>query len=167
MSVITCHRNESQVVRGEHDLRWIDPSGTHFYRGVGRFEDGQEPQWSPCSRCGEEREHHDHGAPWRLCSLCGSIHPEDLLLQPEPTPMRTIEIADGKTMDVPSIEWADWINGVPMKMYFDFGIGLEAKFHSPHLIDHVELLEQFNEVYGYLGPRFYIKGKTLVWRMGT
>jgi len=108
-----------------------------------------------------------HGAPWRTCSWCGSIHPEDLLDRPEPSMMKAIEVGGRHLVDVPNVEWADMKYGWPHKLYLDFGPGLNAKFYSRHLNDHPGLIEPFNERFGYLGVRFGINERGLYYRIGA
>lgn len=61
--------------------------------------------------------------PWRTCSYCGSIHPEDL-----------IKIAGDGT--VKSGEIADWKYGWPHKLYvYSDKPGFWCKFYNEHIAD--------------------------------
>jgi hypothetical protein len=153
---ISCHAGTST---------WRKPTGTHDYRGVGRTEPGRSrPTWSACDVCGKSQAHRKHGSPWRTCSFCGSIHPEDLLARPEPDMMRSIDIGAGPPVDVPNVTWADWKYGYPHKLYLDYGPGLNAKFYSVHLLDRPDLIEAFNDRFGYLGVIFDSDSKGVSWK---
>lgn len=157
---IHCH--DEQNTRG-FDIYWRRPDGTHAYRGMGTMEGGKTT-WSKCEVCRKRMGNRHHGNPWRTCVYCGSIHPADLLNMQEPSMMRSIDLGSGPPLDIPNVEWADWKYGWPHKLYLDFGPGLNAKFYSRHLMDHIELIQPFNERFGYLGVTFFKDDKGFGWR---
>jgi hypothetical protein len=93
-ALVTCHQMESNFggakARGD---AWSDPVGP---RGD------------------------DRSIPFRTCSYCGSIHPEDLFNALPATPkIKTVTYWHGQSRDVPTMEIADWKYGYPHKIYID------------------------------------------------
>lgn len=136
-------RSTEHITVHAHEMRYPGlgadtwrPAGKldHDYRGMGTTPPGKSGvRWSPCDVCGKKYSKH-RDRPWRSCSYCGSIHPQDLLgLDPG-----TVNRA----------EWADWKYGYPHKMYVEAGPGRHIKFYSRHLVDFPELVEAFNARFG-------------------
>lgn len=163
MSEIHCHDNQQNF--SGHKIAWRDPDGDHAYRGTGTSAPGTRGTvWTPCTICGKKKDHRKHGLPWRTCNYCGSMHPQDLIDRPEPDMMRSVDVGMGPPVDIPNVSWADWKYGYPHKLYIDYGPGLRAKFYSRHLQDHPELIEPFNERFGYLGVIFGLDDNGLWWK---
>lgn len=163
MSDIHCHDSQRHPAITP---AWRAPSGEHEYRGSGHSGPDTKGKtiWTPCNVCGKKKDHRKHGTPWRTCNYCGSIHPGDLMERPEPPMMRSVELGMGPPIDVPNVSWADWKYGWPHKLYLDYGEGLRAKFYSRHLQDHPDLIEPFNERFGYLGVIFGLDEGGLWWK---
>jgi hypothetical protein len=144
---------------------WIPASGDHAYRGSTRYVEGVADS-EPCYVCGGDRDDPTHGLPWRTCSWCGSIHPQDLHDLPLPELMSTVKLGD-REYDRPNISWADFKYGYPHKLYINYGPGRDAKFYSRHLLEHWQLIPWFNDTLGYLGVTFERTDDGLKYRMLT
>lgn len=167
MTDIHCHDAEIGP-RYPHVPEWINPPRgvTHSYAGSGVSKGGGGFRWTPCIVCKLRQGHRVHGIPWRTCSWCGSIHPEDLLSRGEPDMMKSVSVGGRHLVDVPNVEWAHMKYGWPHKLYVDWGTGLHAKFYSRHLADAPALIAPFNERFGYLGVRFGVDDRGLFYRIG-
>jgi hypothetical protein len=150
---ITIHDSEPRYA--DLPIEWRPADGDHHYRGKGYHPVGQTfTTWDPCWVCGKNKDDGAHGSAWRTCSYCGSIHPADLLdltAGEEFAWQRQTTGQDGQPQERSTVEWADWKYGYPHKLYIDLPKSDRAKFYSRHLIDHREMVPEFNSRFGHLG----------------
>lgn len=134
-------------------MRW--PGAPTCHEGHPALRLAREMRWrEPVVPEGER------STPFRTCSFCGCIHPEDLVkVLGQIPPTRTVSVGMGNEIELSNVEVADWKYGYPHKIYVksiphehegrQIRVGTEAddspiiraegkawaKFYTQHLLD--------------------------------
>jgi len=111
-------------------MKWADKPTAHHTHSVFKLP-SEEVVWRPpTDEIGQDG--YPRIFPWRTCSYCGSIHPEDLVELAKTIPFcDTFESYEFKT-GKPHMELADMKYGFPHKIYVDTQITLKPDVEFKH-----------------------------------